>query len=229
MTQNRKTLGMTSLQLGILFSLGALVCILFAFIAWVAFGKNIQMPSFSRAPENTSTPQMTSTPAVFSTLTPTATFTPIPYEQLIPSGWKQYKTELVEVWLPPSFKVVKKEPDEELSLSGSTSKSSLYKMRVVINYKPLIGDSLDAFLDGELSKMDPQVRLTERRKVSVNSTEAVRITFELRVESVDVNELVYVFQDGSAVWFVGYVAQINEFFDMLPTFEQSAKTFRTVK
>jgi hypothetical protein len=57
----------------------------------------------------------------------------------------------------------------------------------------------------------------------------VRITFELRVETVDVNELVYVFQDGSAVWMVAYVAQINEFYDMLPTFEQSAKTFRTVK
>lgn len=229
MTQNRKPLGMTSMQLGILIGLGALVCILFGVIAWVMLGNKIQLPSFSRAPETTPTPQMTATMVVFPTLTPTATQTPIPYEQLIPNGWVQFKTGLIEVWLPPSFKTAKKEADEELLLVGSTSKSSLYKLKTVIIYEPLVGDSLDAFLDSDLAKLDPQVKLTERRKISVNSTEAVRITLEMRVDGVDVNELIYVFQDGSTVWFVGYIAQINEFYDMLPTFEQSAKTFRTVK
>jgi hypothetical protein len=55
------------------------------------------------------------------------------------------------------------------------------------------------------------------------------MTFELRVETVDVNELVYVIQDGGTVWFILYAAQINEYYEMLPIFEQSAKTFRVVK
>jgi len=40
---------------------------------------------------------------------------------------------------------------------------------------------------------------------------------------------VYVIQDGTAVWFVEYVAQINEFYDTLPSFERSAQTFRIVR
>jgi hypothetical protein len=219
---------MNNTQLGILIGLGVLVLILFCFILWLAFGNRIRA-SFARAPQNTPVPQITSTPVIFATLTPTPTQTPIPYEQLVPAGWKQFKTELVEIWLPPTFKTMEKESDDELSLVGETSKNSLYRMRVLVSFKPLVGDSLDAFLDSELAKMDPQIRFTGRSKVTINSVEAVKINFETRVETVDVNEVVYVFQDGSAVWFVEYVAQINEFFDMLPVFEQSVKTFRTVK
>jgi len=229
MSQNRSNSGMTSTQVVILIGLGAVVVILFVFILWIVFGGRIQLPSFSRAPENTPTPKMTSTPVVFSTLTPTPTQTPIPYEQLIPAGWKQFKTGLVEIWLPPSFKTIDRKSDEELSLQGATSKNSLYTMAATISFEPLTGGSLDAHLDAGLLKMDPQTRLTERRKVSLNSTDAVRMQFEARVETVDVNQLTYAIQDGETVWFLYFTAQINEFYDMLPTFEQSAKTFRTVK
>ena len=172
---------------------------------------------------------MTATPFVLPTLTPTATLTPVPYEQLIPAGWKQFKTTLVEIWLPPDFKSTTKDADEELAALSANSKNSLYKMRVSIGYKPLVGDSLDAYLDNEIAKLDPALRVVDRKKVSVNSTEAVRIMAEGRIQTVDVNELVYMFQDGGTVWAVTYVAQINEFYDMLPSFEQSAKTFRIVR
>jgi hypothetical protein len=229
MAQNRKILGMTSTQIGILIGLGALVCILAAVIVWMMVGGNVQLPSFSRAAENTPTPQITSTPVVFATLTPTPTKTPVPYEQLIPNGWKQFKTELVEIWLPNSFKPIDRAEGEELALQGETSKNSLYKMMATVSYEPLTGDSLDAHLDSALLKMDPLTRLTERRKVSLNASDAVRMTFEARVESVDVNQLTYAIQDGGTVWFVYYTAQINEFYEMLPIFEQSAKTFRTAQ
>ena len=228
MSQNRKYLGMTSAQIGILIGLGAAVCILFAITGWFMLGGNISLP-FSKAPDNTPTPQSTPTLIVLPTITPTATLTPIPYEQLIPNGWKQFKTELVEIWLPPSFKTTDKDVNEELALLGANTKSSLYKMRVSVLYEPLTGDSLDAYLDGGIAKMDPQARLVDRKNVSLNATEAVRMAFEMRVETVDVNELVYVIQDGSTVWFIIYAAQINEYFEMLPQFEQSAKTFRVVK
>jgi len=228
MTQNRRYFGMTSAQIAILLGLGAVACMLFAVTGFLMLGRGINLP-FPDTPAATPSPQSTPTLVVISTDTPTATPTPVPYEQLIPDGWKQFKTELVEVWLPSSFKVVDKEPGEELAAAGVNSKSSLYRMRVSVSYEPLVGDSLDAFLDAGLLKVDPQARLVERRKVSLNAAEAVRMTFEIRVETVDVNELIYAIHDGGTVWYIVYGAQINEFYEMLSTFEQSAKTFRVVK
>ncbi len=228
MSQNKKYFGMTITQVGILAGLGIAACLLFAVTGWLVLGGGSNI-SFSRAPAATATPQYTPTVYVIPTFTPTVTPTPLPYEQLIPAGWKQFKTGLVELWLPNSFKTVDKDPDEELAILGANTKSSLYKMRVSVSYEPLVGDSLDEFVDAGIAKMDSQIRVVERRKVSLNSTEAIRMTFELRVETVDVNELVYVIQDGGTVWFILYAAQINEYYEMLPIFEQSAKTFRVVK
>ena len=137
MTENRKKTGMTSAQIGILIGLGAVVILLFAAMAWLLLGGTIRMPSFSRAPKNTSTPYMTPTMIVLPTITPTATLTPIPYEQLIPADWKQFKTALVEIWLPSSFKTADKQADEELSLLGTTSKNSLYKVGATVSFEPL--------------------------------------------------------------------------------------------
>jgi hypothetical protein len=54
--------------------------------------------------------------------------------------------------------------------------------------------------------------------------------FEIRTEDqIDVNDMTYVFLDGSTVWYVEYAAQINEFYENLSTFEQSAQTFRFVR
>jgi len=229
MKENKKYFGMTTAQIGVIAGLAVAACILFAITGWLVLGGSLKLP-FSRSPESTPTPKMTPTLFVLPTITPTVTSTPVPYEQLIPNGWKQFKTELVEIWLPPSFKNVDRQPNEELALQGTASKNSLYKLSATVSFEPLTGGSLDAHLDAGLLKLDSQIsRLTERRKVSLNSTDAVRMTFEARVDTIDVNQLTYAIQDGSTVWFVYYTAQINEFYEMLPLFEQSAKTFRVVK
>lgn len=226
MASQRRILGMTPAQLGIVVGLGVAVCVLFGFMGWLVFGGG---PSslFQQAP--TPAPQMTVTPFVWPTITPTITLTPVPYEQLIPEGWKQHKTALMEIWLPSNFKVNDKDADEALALTGSNPKTSLYTMSVTVSYEPLGTDSLDAYIDNRLARMDSTIRVVERRKVSLNGTDAVRMVFEARIETVDVNELVYVIQDGSTAWVVFYVAQIREFYEMLPTFEQSARTFRIAR
>jgi hypothetical protein len=72
--------------------------------------------------------------------------------------------------------------------------------------------------------------VAEKRKVFINATEVVRFVFEMRSDNnIDINDMTYVFLDGSTVWYVEYVAQINEFYERLSTFEQSAKTFRIVR
>ena len=226
--QNRKYLGMTLQQLAILGGLALVACLLFA-ATGLLFLRRGMTGLFAAAPQETPTTLTTPTTFVIPTLTSTATSAPVPYELLIPNGWKQFKTGLIEIWLPPAFKSTDKDADEELAAVGTNSKSSLYKMRVSVSFEPLTGDSLDTHVDNKLAKLDPMIRLSDRRKVSLNSSDAIRILFEGRVNSVDVDELAYLIQDGGTVWAVVYVAQINEFYEMLPSFERSAKTFRIAR
>lgn len=235
MTHNKKYYGMTVTQLAILAGLAITACFVFGAVGWLAMrGKS---SPFAPASQNTPVSQTTATPFVLPTLTPTETPTPVPYEMLIPEGWLQFKTGLVELWLPKEFKVGNSQlfsdsansATRDMILTGATSKSSLYRILVMVSYEPLPGDSFEAYIDNAIAELPAEVRMAERRKVSVNSTEAVRFVFETRRDNVDVNDLMYVFLDGSTIWYVEYVAQINEFYEMLPTFEQSVKTFRIVR
>jgi len=230
--QERKYFGLNTKQIGILAGLAGAACLLFGLTGWFIF-----RGGFSRAPANTPVPVSTSTPFVIPTITPTLSPTPVPYEQLIPEGWVQHRTALVELWLPPAFAKgdstlfgqIARVAVPELALTGKTSETSLYQMLVAVSYEPLVGGSLDSFLTEEIAQLPAEARLTERRKVSINSIDAIRFVFEIRSNNVDVNDLSYVFLDGGTVWYVEYAAQINEFYEMLPMFEQSIKTFRIVK
>jgi hypothetical protein len=193
---------------------------------------------FSRTPESLPTPMPASTRPVTPTAAPTATVTPVPYEQLIPYGWTRHQTQLIELWLPPDFKAAA--PGEVTGVSGnavflnlalvSSSGTTSYPISVAVSYEPLTFDTLEAFLDVKLSNIPPDVNKAEHRKVSVNSVDAYRLMFEGRTtDNLNTNDLLYVFQDGGTVWYVKYSAEINEFYEMLPVFEESIKTFRTVK
>ena len=65
--------------------------------------------------------------------------------------------------------------------------------------------------------------------VTVNAQNAVRFVFETHSDNTEVNDLMYVFLDGSTVWYVEYVAEINEYYTMLDAFEKSARTFRIAR
>jgi hypothetical protein len=236
MTQNRNYFGMTRTQIGILAGLAGIACLLFGLAGWFVFRGNLN-PFASEKKKKTNT-QSTPTPFMMPTLALTGTPTAVPYDLLIPDGWVQFKTGLVEIWLPAEFKQADPgtfldSPDlamPELFMREATSSSSLYQMLVMISYEPLTADSLDVYLDTEIAKLPSSIRVAEKRKVLVNSTEVTRFVFETRTQNqIDVNDMAYVFLDGSTVWYVEYVAQINEFYEKLSTFEQSVKTFRIVR
>jgi hypothetical protein len=234
MTENRKYFGMTTSQLGILGGLAVAACLVFTLTGWFVFRGGL---GFSRPPVNTPTSQASSTPFVIPTVTPTMTPTPIPYEQLIPTGWTQHRTELVELWLPSGFKVANSGVSGisgnsvllEMALTGAASDSSAYEMFVTVSFEPLTSDSLDAFVDSRLSNIPADINMAERRKILINSTEAYRLMFEGHSNNVSTNDLLFIFQDGSVIWYVRYSAEIKEFYEMLSTFEQSVKTFRIVR
>ena len=233
MTEHRKHFGMTASQLGILGGLAVAACLAFTLTGWFVFRGG---SGFSRAPVNTPTPQATSTPFLIPTVTPTMTPTPIPYEQLIPAGWTQHRTELVELWLPSGFKsagsgisgISGNSVLLEMAMTGTSSDSSAYEMFVTVSFEPLTSDSLDTFVDSRLSNIPADINMAERRKILINSTEAYRLMFEGHSNTVSTNDLLFVFQDGSVIWYVRYSAEIKEFYEMLSTFEQSVKTFRIV-
>ncbi len=237
MEEEKKYFGMTRMQIGILAALAAALILVVSVGAFLVLRS--LTPSASAPPQPTATPLPTVTLMAASspTVTPTSAPTAIPYEQLIPAGWKQYKTSLVEIWLPANFKLADKKALNqtaqlalnELFITEIPSKTSTYNMLVSVSYNLLTGDSLDAFLETQIKQLPPEIRVTDRRTVYVNTVEARRIMLEYRVNNIDINDMVYVFLDGNTVWFVEYVAQIGEFFENLPIFEQSIKTFRTVK
>jgi hypothetical protein len=235
MTDEKKYFGMTMMQIGILGGLAlALVC-----IVAVCGGLILSGGVFGRSQQTIPTvaPTVTSALAFPPTMTPTITPTPVPYEQLIPAGWNQYKTELIEIWLPTNFKKTTKAEFEqlkdvntiELLAQENAGNTSLYNMVVAVYYDPMGDATLDEYLKEIIESTTHQVLVTENRTVYVNSVQARRIVTEIRVDNIDVNSLVYVFQDGNTAWWVTYTAEITEFYNNLPVFEQSVKTFRVAQ
>lgn len=236
MDEEQKYFGMTRVQIGILAGLAGVLVLTICVGAFLVF-RNWNPTASAPQPTSTPAPTVTSVVVAPPTITPTPAPTAIPYEQLIPADWKQYKTSLVEIWLPSNFKLAdKKTLDQtaqlalnELFITEIPSKTSAYNMLVSVSYDLMTGDSLDEFLQTKLSQLPAEVRVTDRRTVYVNTVEARRLMIEFRANNIDINDMVYVFLDGNTVWYVEYVAQIGEFFENLPVFEQSIKTFRTVK
>jgi hypothetical protein len=255
MTENNKgqKLGMSKAQLGILIGLAIFAVILIVAIAGLFLSR--KGIGFSRPPATPPVARSTPTMIVIPTFTPTQTPTPVPYEERIPEGWKQFKTELIEIWLPSNFKLAnadkltkdaRKRYEEmglqelidyneqseaiiDLGLVDEESGSALYRTVASISYEPLTEGSLDDYVKKEVAKLPSMMSLVEQKKVQIGSDEAIKLVYELRVGSLSVNDLEYIFLDGSTVWIVGYFAEINEFYQQLPTFEQSIQTFRIVR
>ena len=237
MAHDRKYFGMTTQQLGILAALGIVACLLFGVTGVLVLRLGwSRLPS--QAPSNTPIVQSTSTIAAMPTVGATQTPTPLPYEQLIPPEWTQYKTTLIELWLPAGFK--KAAPNAVIGVSGnavvmevaliSASKAYTYKPTISVSYEPLTANTIEDFIDLKLTNIPAEVNLAEHRKVSINSTDAYRILFEGHTNNVvDTNDLLFIFQDGGTVWYVKYSAEIADFYELLPVFEQSVKTFRIVR
>ncbi len=239
MDSNRKYFGMTVPQLGIIGGLAGLLCAVLCVGGWLVLGGGA-IPS---APQPIPpTANSTATMVVLPTLTPTVAPTTIPYEQLIPQGWKQHKTALAEIWLPSDYRksttkeieIFQPQITLELSISRVLTTTTLYKSFVFVAYEPLRADTLESHfelaptLPPETSV--PPSRLVEQREVNLNGRPALRLIYEQKtLDNLDFNSLVYVIQDGNLVWYVQYSAHLIEFYNHLETFEKSILTFRPVK
>ena len=253
MKQPHRYFGMTPTQIGILAGLAVTACLLFAIIGWFGLREN-----FSRsadAPQSTPVALSTSTPFVLPTLQPTGTSTTVPYESRIPPGWKQFKTELVEIWLPTDFEQgdtnrlleesrksyeedglqelidhnAKRKSIIDLVATDEISGSPLYRTIVSISYQPLTEESLDIFIQKESLDLPSMIVPMGRKNVQTGSSEAIQFVYEVRVGTISGTSLEYVLLDGMTVWSIGYYAETTEFYQQLPNFEKSIQTFRMVR
>jgi hypothetical protein len=143
----------------------------------------------------------------------------------------------MEIWLPPNFKESTKKAADilntftyvELLATEISSKASAYNMHAAVTYELMTGDSLDGQLETRFPHLAAQARVVDNKSVTVNTVPARRIVIEYRLNEVDYNDLIYVFQDGNTIWYVQYQAEISEFFSNLSMFEQSVQTFRTTR
>ena len=231
---NKKYLGMTVMQLGVLGGLAGLAFLLFCIAGWLVIGRGI---GAAQAVPPTPSPLASATLIVHPTQTSTPAPTPLPYETLIPIGWVQYKSPLYEFWLPAGYKDAQPEhlvtglgnkPIVDLAVRGSYTTKSPNKIYVTVAYEPMTANSFDEFLNQRITALGPVV--SERSRVDLNTIPAMRLVFTGRTGSnTDINELTYVILDGTTVWYVQYTAELTEFYNLLTTFEASARTFRMVR
>jgi len=239
MNPNRRYLGMTIPQLGVLGALAGTLILILCVAGYFIFTGGVT----SMAPQPVAPTLVipTATLVVPPTSTPTLPPTAIPYEQLIPEGWKQHKTANIEIWLPSDYRkttikdllILDKQITLDLTLSRTPTTTTLYNLYVIIAYEPLQGDTLESHLmnsAAEITATPLPLRIVDQRNVFVNSAPALRILYEGKsTDNLDVNSLLYVFLNGNTVWYVEYWTQINEFYKELEVFEKSILTFRPVK
>ena len=233
MNQNRKYFGMTIPQLGVLAGLAGALLLILCVGGYLIFGGGLSPSALQIPPTAESSPTLV--------VIPTLTFTPpptlIPYEQLIPAGWNQFRTSKTEIWLPTGYKDAKLKLPKgavwvsaaDLVITQPASKSNNYAKTVVISSETITTDSLKSFVDLKIQSVPASARLVDRGTKTLNAIEAIRLMFETRVDNADVNQLVYIFQDGNTAWYVLFYAQINEFYENLESFDNSIWTFRLVK
>lgn len=246
--------GMTVVQLAILGCLGLAACGVFIgglfFVSdSMGFGLSI-FPSL----EPTSTIPPTSTPYLTETPTLTPTATPIPYEDLVPSGWDQYTTETIELWLPPQFEITDVEKKRQESIEfykdigredfakeleenpsafvfwfeTSDPSKTMYKTNISVETSLMTAASLDDYLDQQSTGSLQEFVVVNRQEFQVGNYEARRILSEANLSNVYIGVAQYIIYDGVNVWHITCASHFNEFYAWLPDFDKIARTFRLI-
>ena len=249
----KRILGMTTPQLAILgvlavLALGTIVGGFF-FIANSTGGGR---PALTPAPTSTLYP--TVTPYLTQTPIPTPTITLVPYESLIPSGWEQYTSDTIELWVPPEFKPVdiNKERQariqfyedlgyddvvEELEnnppaylfwFKYSEPGTTQVIPNITVESELMTAATLDDYLDQEYESGIHPFVVTTRQNFQVGRFEARRVQMEANVNNIYFGVVQYVIFDGQNVWFITGSSHFNEFYTWLPEFDKMARTFRLI-
>lgn len=250
----KRYFGMTIVQLLIL---GCLTCVVcgtlvggFVFVSGSTGGGFSVFPSAvpSSTLEPTFTPYLTEIP----TLAPTATL--IPYEELIPSGWDQYTTATIELWVPPQFQLVdvgqerqdriefykdlgydevareleENPPAYVFWFKESEPRTTLYIANITVEPLLMNAGDLDEFLDREYESGPQEFIIVNRQEFQVGYYEARRVQLEANISNIYIGIAQYAIFDGVNVWIINCGSHFNDFYALLPEFDKVARTFREI-
>lgn len=259
--RSRRILGMTVAQLFILACMGLALCGTLGTGVWmlssaygvaIAWPTRVVPPTALIIPTSTSIPTVTLTPE--PTLTPTAT--PIPYEGYVPAGWKQYKTDKVEIWLPDTFAFVD-DPNgfnQELTTKypqiglGDLAKERIKELEgceLIFRYGPPIsngyipivfvkeiprnGLTLSQYIDKTITSPETNTILVERKPFDFYHAKGERVIVQTNYNNIYISFVYYFVTDGNNIWEIGSDANLDNFYTFLPTFDDITRTFRSVK
>ena len=251
----KRYLGMTVIQLLILSCLALVACGTlaggFVYLSGATGGGGFSVfpsPVPSSTPEPTFTPYLTETP----TLVPTATL--IPYESLIPSGWDQYTTATIELWVPPQLQPVDVEVERQARIEfykdlgyadlardlemnppayvfwfkQSEPGTSPYPANITLESLLMNADSLDTFLDQRFANLPQEFIVVNRQEFQVGGYAARKVTLEVNLSDVYIGMVQYAIFDRTNVWMITCSSYFNDFYTWLPEFDKVAHTFRRI-
>ena len=255
--RSKRIMGLTTIQLIVLLCLIVALCGVFgAGATMLASGMGLTFTPFIQV---TSTPVVTATfaptwtPTLLSTATRTST--PVAYESIIPEGWRQYKNENVEIWLPVTYAFID-DPDQfnkevadslrklgqeqlavdreqnpltyELLFRGPAT-SNLYIPTVYVKQFPRRGLSLEQFIASSNAGLGQNFSVVERKPFAFYIGQGERVVVQAYFNSLYVGYVYYFVQDGELFWEIVCDAHLDDFYNFQPTFDQIAQTFRPVK
>jgi hypothetical protein len=187
---------------------------------------------------------------------PTPTATPIPYEAHVPENWRQHTTENIEIWLPENFSRVdnqeafsrefteiyekiglgefikqrqKNLPVYELLLRYNPATANQYIPTVFIKQFDRSGLSLPQFVDKAISVLGVNYSLVERKPFDFLGTQGERVIVQANYNNVYLNFVYYLALDGDTIWEIGADAHMDDFYNLLPVYDDIARSFRPLK
>ena len=85
---------------------------------------------------------------------------------------------------------------------------------------------VEVYMQGVASRLPGDFHVLEQRTTELGSITATRVISQLRIGGTDGRQLVYLLRSKGTVYGLMYSTGVDEFAERLPSFEQSARTFR---
>lgn len=85
--------------------------------------------------------------------------------------------------------------------------------------------SVEQALNKATQQLQPPYQVLEQKVVPVEKYQAGRILVQVPAPKPQVKQLFYIIKNGNTFWVVTYVSSVDKFDQLLPTFEESIRTF----
>jgi hypothetical protein len=199
-------------------------------------------------------PADTATIAQTPTEASTPTITPIPRESLIPLGWVKLASGNVEIWLPPTYVggdllgnraatiqtlnalgpyygdavAFAQNATADYLIYGVNTAASQYMVLadMSVSFEPQPVADLEGYVANVRAALPAEIVVMETRRFTPPwGTAGIRWTLQSGQGGDQAMHALYFILNGDTVWWLQYTSYINDFYTLLPTFEQSARTF----